>query len=150
MDKFVYVKSDQSDDYFLENRVWKFKVHLDVPMAFDGFWKLALVEFNARLDKKVRKSPAGEFLFVYTNLCKESIVHGTEQPILRKMKKNASDGWDIIFDTPIYVPLKRKEVQEFEVYIKSEDGTLASFLESPVNLTLHFKRYPFYADYESL
>jgi hypothetical protein len=150
MDKFVYVKSDQSDDYFLENRVWKFKVHLDVPMVFDGFWKLALFEFNARLDKKVKKLSTGDFLFVYTNLCKENIVHGSEQPILRRMKKNVRDGWDFTFDTPIYVPLKRKEVQEFEVYIKSDDGTLASFLDSPVNLTLHFKRYPFYVDYESL
>jgi hypothetical protein len=147
MEKFLYIQSNESNDYFSDNRACKFKVHLDVPLTFNGFWKVGLVDIR---DKQIWKLLNTECLYVYSSLCKESIVQGSEQPILRRVKPNVIDGWDYIFDSPIYLPLKKKEVREFEIYIKSGDMSFPSFLDSPVNLTLHFKRYPFYADYESL
>jgi hypothetical protein len=151
MEKFVYVQSDESNSFFPDNQAWKFKVHLDVPLTFNGFWKIGLIEFNVNVKtKKTQKSPITEALYVYSNICKESIIQGSEQPILRRLNPNTTYGWDYIFDFPIYLPVKRKELREFELYIMTNDGSLATFLDSPVNLTLHFKRYPFYTDHESL
>lgn len=153
MDRYVYVKSDESNNYFPENEVYRFKVHLKVPLSFSGFWKVGLMELQVKKTSKSRprgKSKSDNAIYIFTNFCKDSILKGVETPILRRLEMNTRDGWSYSFDTPIYVPMKRTELLEFEVYIKAEDGSFASFLESPLYLTLHFKQYPFYMDFESL
>lgn len=149
MDRYVYVSSDESDSYFPENEVYKFKVHLESPLFLTGFWKVGLVEFRAKQSKSKLIKTNGP-LYIFTDLCKESIVNGVQQPLLRRLEKNVKDGWSHLLDPVIYLPVKRKELLEFEVYIKNEDESLPSFLQSPLHLTLHFKRYPFYADYEAI
>lgn len=101
-------------------------------------------------EQKLSKSKGGNAIYIFTNICKDSIVNGVEKPILSRLEMNDRKGWSYAFDSPIYVPMKRTELIEFEMYIKTDDGSFATFLESPVYLTLHFKRYPFYVDAESL
>lgn len=150
MDRYVYVRSDESNGIFDDNQVYKFKIHLKVPLSFHGFWKVALTEFQARNAKGIRKSKSNSAIYILSSICKDSIAHGVELPLLRRVEMNTPTGWDYIFPSPYYVPLKQRELQEFEVVIKSNDGNLATFLESPLYLTLHFKQYPFFTDYESL
>lgn len=149
MDRYVYIKSDESNNYFLDNKVFRFKVHLKTPLSFHGFWKVGLVELHANVKKTIAKPKDIQAIYLFTNICKESIVNGEEQPLLRRLEKNSKNGWSYIFDTVLYLPVKRKELLEFEVHIKCEDGTVPSFLDSPLHMTLHFKQYPFYGDYES-
>ena len=143
MDKYLYIKSDESDAYFSDNQVYRFKIHLDLPLSLNGSWKVALTEFYAADDSK-SKSKTADALYIYTDLCKESIVHGTEQPVLRRLEKTKGNNWKYMFETPYYLPVKRKEVREFQIYIKLEDGAYASDLKAPLHLTLHLKQYPFY------
>lgn len=153
MDRYVYVKSDESDRYFPDNKAYKFRVHLSTPLIFDGFWKIALVEFYAQLDNQPKKSKSinNDILYISSDICKESIVQGNEQPVLRRLWKNSASAWNYIFEVPHYLPVKKREITEFEISIKCEDDEkLATFLHSPLYLTLHFKRYPFYVNYESL
>ena len=70
-------------------------------------------------------------------------MHGVEQPLLRRLDRNKAKRWDYMLDTPYYLPVKRKELREFEIYIKSEDGIFATELKEPLQLTLHLKQYPF-------
>ena len=142
MDRYIYVKSDVSNIYFSENKVWRFKVHLNLPLLLPGMWKVALVEFNA---SEKSKSKANEGLYIYSDLCKESIVFGEERPLLRRLEKNQKNQWDYSLNNPFYVPVKRKEIQEFNIYIKLADDTEVSYLIEPLYLTLHFKPYPFFA-----
>lgn len=145
MDRYLYITSDQSDSYFADNKVYTFKIHLDSPMFLSGFWKVGLAEFHAR-QGKVKLNADETSLYIFTNICKESIVDGTEQPLLRRVEKNTKNGWSYFLNPVFYLPVKRKELLEFEVYIRSGKGTSASFLQSPAHLTLHFKQYPFYTD----
>ena len=82
MERYLYIQSDESDDYFSDNEVYRFKVHLNLPLMLNGNWKLALTEFYAVDDSKLR-SKTVDTLYIYTDLCNESIVHGEEQPLLR-------------------------------------------------------------------
>ena len=148
MDRYIYIKSNQSDDYFSENKVYKFKVHLNTPLNFDGFWKVALVELHAEQDKKIKVKNTNT-LIITTDICEESTVFKTECPILRCLWKNSSIGWDYQFDTPFYIPIRKKEIIEFEISISNDEGHFASFLKEPLYMTLHFKHYPFYTSYES-
>jgi len=50
---------------------------------------------------------------------------------------------NIIYENPYYIPLKVGAVEQIHVYIKDWKGNEASFLKSRVNLTLHFKKFPF-------
>ena len=142
-DRYIYVKSDESDEYFADNETYKFKVHLQLLLYFYGKWKVALVQFHAA-EKGKSSSKDNEGLYVYTDLGKESIVYGEERSLLRRMHRNVKGKWDYTFDTPFYVPVKKQEVQEFEIYIKRERDVNATQLIKPVYLTLHFKQYPFY------
>ena len=143
MERYIYVKSNESDKYFSDNKVCRFKVHLSLPLTLDGKWKVALTEFYASNQVRSRKKETGA-LYIFTDLCKESIVHGVEQPLLRRLNMNATDAWDYSMDSPYYLPVKKREVREFEIYIKSEDDNFASNLQDPLNLTLHLKQYPFF------
>lgn len=153
MDRYIYINSDESDGYFQDNKVYKFKVHLNTPLFFEGFWKVALTEFYAERDNqaKVSKFTNTDIILISSDIISESIVLGNEQPILRRMRKTSTTAWNYVFDSPYYLPLKKKQLMEFEITIKDGNNEdFASFLKSPVHLTLHFKRYPFYANHESL
>ena len=54
-----------------------------------------------------------DVLYIYSDLCKESIVHGVEQPLLRRLDKNKPKRWDYM-DTPYYLSMKKKELREFQ------------------------------------
>ena len=140
-ERYIYVKSGESDDYFPDNRLHHFKVYLKLPLYLDGLWKVALVQFHAT-EKSKSKASAG--LYIYSDLCGESIVKGEERPLLRRLEKNKESEWDYNIDNPFYVPVRKKELRGFEIYIKQEDDADASELSQPVHLMLHLKRYPFY------
>lgn len=90
----------------------------------------------------------GKSLYVYTELCKESIVHDSEQPLMRRMEKYTKYGWSYQFQKVFYLPVRKKELLEFNVYLMYEDGSNPSFLNSPLHMKLHLKQYPFLSDYE--
>ncbi|MCG8113111.1 MAG: hypothetical protein N0E59_20360 [Candidatus Thiodiazotropha taylori] len=108
------------------------------------------MEFEARRGKSRILKKDDEAVYVFANICKDSILDGTEKPLLRRLQMNEKNGWSYIFDKPIYLPVKRKEIIELEIYIKAVDGAFATFLESPAYMTLHFKHYPFFMDIDSV
>ena len=142
MEHYIYIKSNESDEYFEDNKTYRIKVQLSLPLYLPGSWKVALVDFHAS-EKTRNKSKADDGIYIYSDLCKESIVYGEERPLLRRLEKNAKGKWDFIFDNPFYVPVKKKEVRVFQIYIKRESDDFATELIKPVYLTLHLKRYPF-------
>jgi hypothetical protein len=140
---YIYIKSDESNAYFIDNTTYKFKVQLKLPLYMSGKWKVALVQFYAT-EKKEPLGKADEGLYIYTDLCKESIVYGEERPLLRRLEKNSKAKWDYTFTNPFYVPVTKQELREIEIYIKRENDEDATDLMKPVYLTLHLKQYPFF------
>ena len=143
MDRYLYVQSDDSDTYFDDNTTTRFRVQLNFPLYIPGVWKVALVEFHAT-EKAKSTIKADEGLYIYADLCKESIVFGEERPLLRRLEKSSRGKWDYILDPPFYVPVTKNELREFEVYIRGERDEDATHLVKPVHLTLHLKHYPFW------
>ena len=85
MDRYIYIKSDESNSYFTDNQTYRFKIHLKLPLYLTGVWKVAFVQF--RVKEKV-KSKATDAIYIYSDLCKESIVYGEERPLLKRLGKN--------------------------------------------------------------
>lgn len=141
MDRYVYVQSDDSDEYFKENEPYNSKIHLKYPLLMSGMWKVGLTAFYTKLSAKTRNSD--ETLYLHCNFCEESIAKGQLQKLLRCIPTTKQGKWEHMFQNVYYVPVSRKEIFEMEFYIKTKDGKLASFLDKPVAIELHFKPYPF-------
>lgn len=84
MERYVYIKDNESNLYFIDNKPYHFKVRLQLPLNFDGYWKVALCEINFSRDTKIRKTHVDDTVFIYSNICKESIVNGGEYSLLRR------------------------------------------------------------------
>ena len=147
MDHFVYIRSDESRDYFKNNLPCNFKIHLKAPLLLKGFWTVALVEFFCTVNSKSKNDNT---LFVFCNFCKEGVLNGELQPLLRRLPSTKQNQWMYSFDSAFYRPVVKKEIYEMEFHIETVTGELASFLNQPLMLTLHFKKYPFYIDNESI
>jgi arylamine N-acetyltransferase len=80
-DIYIYVQSDESNNYFSENQTSHFKVHLKVPIYLEGTWKVALVDFRATENASTKTSDG---LYIYSDVCGESIVQGDARPLLRR------------------------------------------------------------------
>lgn len=135
----VYIKSDESNLLFPENKPWHFKIHLKTPLIFHGKWTVSLLEFQASANKSRTLYSQNQTLFIYSNICGESIVNGEKKTLLRRVVQTKSRKWDVIYDAPIYLPMSEKEIYEFEIYLKDVQGRSASFLQDPLLITLHFK-----------
>ena len=110
------------------------------------FWKVGLIEFHAKMTKS-RITNQSSAIYFCSNICKCSIVDGVEKPLLRRLEPKDITSWNYIFETPLYLSLNKKELIEFEIYILTENESYASFIDSPLFLTLHFKQYPFQMDF---
>lgn len=86
---------------------------------------------------KALKKMNYEALFVYIDICGESIVHGHR--LLRPLGKNKKSSWEYLIDTPFYIQINNKDFKDFEVNIKLRDNTYPSHFSSPQHMTLHFK-----------
>ena len=141
MDHIVYIRSNECDDYFKDNKPYQFKVHLKNPLILKGFWTLALLEFHCTIPSRAKHDEA---LHLFCNVCKESIIDCELKPILRRMPTTKKSQWLHAFLTPFHLPILRQEIYEMKFYIETANGQLASFLNEPLMITLRFRSYPFY------
>ena len=148
MDYIVYIRSDESRDYFSQNTASKFRIHLKQPLFLKGFWMVALVEFYCSESIKVSRK-RDNVLYLFCDICKESVIDGEKKPILRRIPPSKKNQWMHLFASPFYLPVRKQEIYEMEFYIETQAGELASFLTEPLMITLRFKSYPFYLDNES-
>lgn len=158
MEKYMFVKSGDSLEFYSDNKPYDFKVHLDPILRLDGYWKVGLTEFfnysydNVQACKSERapslltdtKQYQSKVLYLYSNVCDFSSVNGREKPLLRIVHYDDEFQWNSKFDPVYYVPLRVNELSDIHFSIKDENGSLATFLLSDTWVTLHFKRYPFY------
>lgn len=152
MEKFIFAKSSDSSEYFPDNKDYDFKIHLDRSINLQGYWKVGITEFfttasptKTSMDKNSK--PITIFnrkpVYVYTNICSFSSVHGQEQPLLRIIHADASYGWNDKFDSVYYFPVRVPEISDIHIYLKDDTGSPATFIDSDVWVTLHMHRYPF-------
>lgn len=133
----MIIKSDQGLHYFPNNKPYHFKTKLQQTLKFLGKWKLALTEVELN-----EKRSSKESLYIYASICGETIINGTNVPLLRRAV--ADTGKNTVLKSLYYVPVIKTETNEIEFVIKTEKGALADHLKEAVTLVIHFRAYPFY------
>ena len=101
MDKYLYMQIDESNTFFVDNTTTRFRVQLIFPLSLPGIWKVALTEFHAA-EKSKTTPKSDECLYIYSDICKESIVYGEERPLLRRLVKHL-DGKGITFSALLFM-----------------------------------------------
>jgi hypothetical protein len=66
-------------DFFPNNISHNFFVKLNRALQFDGYWVVALTEIGT--SERAQKDQ----LFVYSDICQDSFVGSSEQPLLRRI-----------------------------------------------------------------
>jgi hypothetical protein len=140
-----------SDDRELfGNTAHDFKVQLDKQTLLNEHLVVALTEINLGY---IGTSKIIKDLYVYSNVCKDTIVGKSETSLLRthinkdstnqiKIQQKSTLITNLIFDTAYYVPVHTGELDQIYVYIKDEHGQECSFLNRQACVVLHFKRFP--------
>lgn len=130
--------SDQNLSYYPDNKPYHFKTKLQQNLIFSGKWKLALVEVGFT----EKKSTNRECLYIYSDLCGETIINGSTAPLLRRVVVDT--GKNAVFKSLYYFPVTKAETNEIEFVIKNDKGVLADHLQGAVTVVIHFRAYPFY------
>lgn len=139
MSIYVTLSSDKSLQYFPHNKPYRFKSHLNAPLLLEGVWRVALVESDI-----VCTTSRTDAIYLYSEVCGQSIVEGENRPLLRRLSPSAVGNWSTIIEAPQYVPVKNNNIYDIDVNITTSRDDLASFLDKPSTITLHFKSFPFF------
>jgi hypothetical protein len=119
-------------EHFDDNQPYAFSVHLPRPLTLNGHWTISLLETCLPSGKKKNTE-----VFIYTNLCEDTIVGNKEVPLLRRVYLDGSP--NKIFTLPYEVPIRLGQVHDVQIYIKDATGQKASFLQGEVSVTLQLK-----------
>jgi hypothetical protein len=128
----LVLRSTDSVELYPDNTPWDFWVQLPKPLVCNGSWTIALLEITSRSTKVNRD------LYVYCNVCENTIVGDREQPLLRRVFQTRN--WNNIYEVPYEVSVRLGEIQSIHVYIRDVQGNPASFLKDGVTVTLRLKR----------
>ena len=132
----MVLSSYDGNDFFPNNTSHNFVVKLNRALLFDGYWVVALTEIGTS-----ERAQKDEFV-VYSDICQDSFVGSSEQPLLRRIFYEDVNDKNIIYVNPYYVPVNLKDIQQIYIYIKDENGNEASFLKKKVTVALHLKKIP--------
>lgn len=79
MDIRMILKSTDSSAFYINNKPYDFHVHLPRPLTLNGQWSVSLLETYL---------PSSEYatdVYIYSNLCEDTIVGDKELPLLRRV-----------------------------------------------------------------
>jgi hypothetical protein len=112
---------------------------LNKQIQFDGYWTVALTEF---ISECWSKSKNNSELFVCCDIYEETLIGGKEAFLLRRICLGEKPE-NITYALPYYILVKIDQLQQIGRYITDRNGNLVSFLDGPVTVTLHCKKFPY-------
>lgn len=129
MDIRMILKSTDSSAFYINNKLYDFHVHLPRPFTLNGQWSVSLLETY------LPSSESATDVYIYSNLCEDTIVGDKELPLLRRVYLKRSSE-DQISKYPYEVSTRLGQVHDVHIYIKDTDGLEASFLQKHTSVTL--------------
>ncbi|CAC5362562.1 unnamed protein product [Mytilus coruscus] len=124
MSFYVTISNDKGKEYYPNNKAYKFTSHLNAPLILNGVWRVALVEAditstNSKVDP----------IYLYSNICGESIIYGEQKPLLRRITAADLGNWSSILDSPHYIPVRVNEIYDIDIY-KTDSQNLYIYIRS--------------------
>ena len=73
----MVVSNEANLNIYPENRPFKFRTYLQTPLVLKSKWKVAIIDIN------LSQGQQSQDLYVYSDICSETIVDGSGQPLLK-------------------------------------------------------------------
>lgn len=97
---YANAKFTDSSTVHSDNKPQDFRVRLPRPLPMKGDWTVELTEFrNSKLIKTTDQE-----IFVYCSVCDDSIVGGSQKPLLRRIVLKNNN--NVVFERPYRIPLR--------------------------------------------
>ena len=138
-DHFIYLSSDDSEEFFPDNKPSHFTVKLPGTLKLSGKWVCAITEIVYHpMFKGVRPTS----LYICSDIVEASYGCDSLLPILRRIAVPGSLNTKSILAFPqnFYVPVTQDEIQYITINIKDEILEEPSFEVEPFNCTLHLHK----------
>lgn len=130
-------RSTDSVNLFPSNAPCNFKIQLPQSINLQGTWAIALREISTT---SWSSEPVSGEIYVYCNLCDDTIVGPREEPLLKRVYLGDKAKVNRIFGNPPYAPVRLGEVYQIHIVIKDTNGNEASFLNGPITCELDLKK----------
>lgn len=139
---YIYITSDQSDNYFHGNTPSSFRIKLPrrLFLAHDSsVWYVALLDISF---PNLKEGYKPTYITIHSNICQTSIVNGSQAAVLQRVYKGQlSEGMHVTFDSPRYIPVSVDSADTIEIYLTDYTGTTPSFQEGQSSCTLHITKF---------
>jgi hypothetical protein len=73
----MVVSNEANLNIYPENRPFKFRTYLQTPLVLKSKWKVVIIDIN------LSQGQQSQDLYVYSDICGETIVDGSGQPLLK-------------------------------------------------------------------
>ena len=104
---FLYVHWHDSKHVYKLNRPSNFTFDLPSVLTMDGTqWEVAVLDYTF---KSTFKTP----LYLLTDICEDSYIHGTLLPVLRRLDTKTGS-----FVFPQFIKVSKQEVQSIKIQVK--------------------------------
>ena len=138
-EQYLFLSSQDSLDYFPNNKSNHFTIKLPGLLKLPGTWKCALVEmtyfpqFEGQRPKQI---------YLCSDIVHESYASDSMLPVLRKVSvpSGISTKISVTFPQNYYFKVSREEIQYIQIYIKDQKLRDPSFVVEPFSCTLHLVR----------
>lgn len=132
---YLYISSDQGQEYFPENNSSSFKVKLPKTLYFpkNQSWFISLMDIQV----PKLKDPTVPYVLITSSVCDTSIVEQGFKPVLHKIyPSQISKGKPIIPSSEHSVPLTVDHLSVLDVNIISPTGDIVAFRPGHSYMTL--------------
>ena len=133
---FLFLKSDDSLDFYPLNRPDNFTVQLSEPIHLDdSIWICALRDFTCHLTYP-------QNLYIFCDIVQDSHVFGRKLPIMQRVPEMVNDQTYVVesYDSSVCFKITRPVLTHITVYIKNAQLLRPSFADKPTTCMLHLIR----------
>jgi hypothetical protein len=135
--RILDVSSDNCAGIYPGNLPHDFIIELPQVVNKFGKWEVSLSEIFFG-DISIEESA---FIYVYCDICQESIVEAHLRPLLRKihLSEDCNLTCSLKFNNLYSIPLVPNQLRRIRIYIRTEKDEKPSFLNKQVKCTLLIK-----------
>ena len=134
---YLYISSEQSDNYFTDNTSTRFRVRLPKRLNLDprGGWHMAVLDLDL---PRLQEGYKTAYLTINSRVCEPSFVNTALTPTLNRVYFNdVHRGCPVTFDSPRYVKVTTDVLDVLDIYLTDSKGATPSFKTGTVSCTLH-------------
>ena len=129
----LFLSSDDSRVTHPQNKPTSFVTELPRPLHLKGFWVCSLREFHLTTD-----TIHDDYFYVCSNICEDSIVGETLQPVLRRIPVKSPLTF-AFYDT-FHFKVSKSDLQRIEISIRDSAFKKIDISTGTVLCTLHLQR----------